>query len=73
MQQPLQGLGRIGAEMLWRLVHGQKLDAERMRTVDDSCRARVDLTAARSIVLNDVSDAIGTENQEWKPQNLGGR
>lgn len=30
MQQPLQGLGRVGSDMLWRLMQGQKLDAPRM-------------------------------------------
>jgi LacI family transcriptional regulator len=30
IQQPLQGLGRVGADMLWRLMQGQKLDAPRM-------------------------------------------
>jgi DNA-binding LacI/PurR family transcriptional regulator len=30
VQQPLQGLGRVGADMLWRLLQGQQLDAPRM-------------------------------------------
>lgn len=30
VQQPLHGLGRVGASMLWRLVEGQVLDATRM-------------------------------------------
>ena len=30
MQQPLQGLGRVASEMLWRLMQGQRLDAPRM-------------------------------------------
>jgi LacI family transcriptional regulator len=30
VQQPLQGLGRVGAGMLWRLLEGQRLDATRM-------------------------------------------
>lgn len=30
IQQPLQGLGRVGADMLWRLLQGQQLDAPRM-------------------------------------------
>jgi LacI family transcriptional regulator len=30
IQQPLQGLGRVGADMLWRLVQGQRLDAPRI-------------------------------------------
>ncbi|HEV3312905.1 MAG TPA: substrate-binding domain-containing protein, partial [Chloroflexota bacterium] len=30
VQQPLQGLGRVGAEILWRLMQGQQLDAPRI-------------------------------------------
>jgi LacI family transcriptional regulator len=30
VEQPLQGLGRVGADMLWRLVQGQQLDATRI-------------------------------------------
>jgi len=30
VQQPLQGLGRVAAGMLWRLLQGQQLDAPRM-------------------------------------------
>ncbi|HEX6508033.1 MAG TPA: LacI family DNA-binding transcriptional regulator [Chloroflexota bacterium] len=30
VQQPLQGLGRVGANVLWRLLEGQELDATRI-------------------------------------------
>jgi LacI family transcriptional regulator len=30
VQQPLQGLGRVGASVLWRLLEGQELDATRI-------------------------------------------
>ncbi len=30
VQQPLQGLGRVGADVLWRLLEGQRLDATRI-------------------------------------------
>ena len=30
VQQPLQGLGRVGASVLWRLIEGQQLDATRI-------------------------------------------
>jgi LacI family transcriptional regulator len=30
VQQPLQGLGRVGADVLWRLLQGEQLDATRM-------------------------------------------
>ncbi len=30
VQLPLQGLGRVGADMLWRLLQGQELDAPRI-------------------------------------------
>jgi LacI family transcriptional regulator len=30
VQQPLQGLGRVGANVLWRLLEGQQLDATRI-------------------------------------------
>jgi DNA-binding LacI/PurR family transcriptional regulator len=30
VQQPVQGLGRVGADVLWRLLEGQQLDATRI-------------------------------------------
>jgi LacI family transcriptional regulator len=30
VEQPLQGLGRVGADVLWRLLEGQQLDAPRI-------------------------------------------
>ncbi len=30
VQEPLQGLGRVGADMLWKLLQGQQLDASRI-------------------------------------------
>jgi LacI family transcriptional regulator len=30
VQQPVQGLGRVGADVLWRLLEGQRLDATRI-------------------------------------------